>query len=175
MAKKKRTYNPNLIKTRHSYNLSEITQIYGIDIRTAYSWRKRGLKAIDENNRPYLFWGEEIRRFLDEKSKTKKHTLKPGEFFCTKCHAPRRSLNNKISIENTDRSLGKKSKQVYLKGICNVCGQTLYLFYSDKKLEQLLASGLIVKEHDTYLYGSGYSSVNIQLEKVNINEAKYQE
>lgn len=164
-----------MIKVKRSYNFSEIAHIYGIDIRTAYSWRKQGLKSIDESSRPYLFWGEEIRRFLNEKGKSRKHALEPGEFFCTKCHAPRRSLNNKISIEDTNRSLGKKSKQVYLKGICDVCGQSLYLFYSDKKIEELLASGLIVKEHNTYLYGSGYSSVNIQLEKVNINEAKYQE
>lgn len=175
MAKKKRKYNPNLIKSKHSYTLSEVAQIYGIDIRTAYSWRKRGLKAIDENSRPYLFWGEEIRRFLEENSKKRKHSLKPGEFFCTTCREPRRSLSDNISIEHTNKSLGNKSKQVYLKGICNVCGQSLYLFYSDKKLEELCATGLIVKEHEKYLYGSGYSSINTQLEKVAFNETEYQE
>lgn len=48
MAKKKRTYNTNLIKVRHSYTTVEIAELYKIHRRTVQSWLKQGLQVIDQ-------------------------------------------------------------------------------------------------------------------------------
>ena len=165
MTKNKRTYNPNLIKIRHSYTLAEIAEVYKIHARTAQSWHKQGLNAIDETTRPYLFIGAEIRRFLKERTRNRKHPLKEGEFFCVKCHKPRKSLNNKITIEVTDKKLGKTCKQAFIKGVCAVCTQPLRLFSSDRKVQELKAKSLFIKEHRTQLTGNGDSSLNTDIKR----------
>ena len=163
MARNKRSYNPNLTKIKHSYTLAEITELYKIHPRTAQSWHKAGLKAIDETMRPYLFMGAEIRRFLKEMAQNRKHPLKGGEFFCVKCREPRRSLNNELTIEVTNKKLGKTCKQAFIRGICEVCEQPLRLFSSDRKTQELTKAGLIIKEHGTLLIGSGDSSLNTDI------------
>jgi len=165
MARNKRKYNPNLIKAKHSYSLAEIAELYKIHPRTAQLWHKAGLKAIDEAMRPYLFIGAEIRRFLKEIAQNRKHPLKEGEFYCVKCREPRRSLNNELTIEATNKKLGKTCKQTFIRGICEACKQPLRLFYSDKKAEELMKTGLIITEHRTLLIGNGDSSVNTDIER----------
>ncbi len=163
MAKRKRKRNPNLIKAKHSYTLAEIAELYKIHPRTAQSWHRTGLNAIDETTRPYLFIGAEIRRFLKEKAQNRKHPLKEGEFFCVKCQEPRRSLNNKLTIEITNKRLGKTYRQAFIRGICEICKQPLRLFSSDRKVQELARAGLIIKEHRTLLIGNGDSSLNTDL------------
>ena len=165
MAKKNRRYNPNLIKVKHSYSLAEIAELYKIHPRTAQSWRRTGLKAIDESMWPYLFIGAEIRRFLKEMAQNRKRPLKEGEFYCVKCREPRRSLNNELTIEVTNKKLGKVYKQAFITGICEVCKQPLRLFSSDRKTEELERTGLIIKEHGTLLTGNGDSSLNTDIER----------
>jgi len=163
MARNKRRYNPNLIKAKHSYALAEIAELYKIHPRTAQSWHKEGLNAIDKTARPYLFIGAEIRRFLKEMAQNRKYPLKAGEFFCVKCHKPRRSLNNELTIEITNKRLGKMYRQVFIRGICEVCNQPLRLFSSDRKVQELKKTGLIIKEHKTLLIGNGDSSLNTDI------------
>ena len=75
MAKKKRKYNPNLVRSRRSYTLEEIAEIYTLHIRTVQDWHINGLKSIDPNRKPLLVLGEEIRRYLKQKSQKRKHKL----------------------------------------------------------------------------------------------------
>jgi len=150
---------------KHSYALAEIAELYKIHLRTAQSWHKAGLKAIDETMRPYLFIGAEIRRFLKETAQNRKHPLKEGEFYCVKCREPRRSLNNELTIEVTKKKLGKTCKQAFIRGICETCKQPLRLFSSDRKVRELKKTGLIIKEHRTLLISNGYSSLNTDIER----------
>lgn len=165
MAKKKRKYNPNLVKLRHSYTLAEIAEVYGVHKRTVQSWRKRGLKAIDETSKPYLVIGAEIRGFIKENSEKRKHPLKPREFFCPRCQNPRRSLENRLRVEITEKKLGKRYKLAIIKGICEVCRCKLFRFSSDRKIQELKEKGLILAEHKTTLIGSGGSSVNTDIKR----------
>lgn len=165
MAKKKRRYNPNLIRLRHSYTFAEIAEIYGIHIRTAHSWRKRGLKVIDEASRPYLVIGAEIKQFLKDNRRRRRHPLQPGEFFCPKCQSPRKSLEDQISVEITDKRLGKRYRQAIIRGTCEVCKCPLFLFSSDRKVQELGEKGLILAEHKTTLFGSGDSSLNADIKR----------
>jgi hypothetical protein len=165
MGKRKRKYNANLVRARHSYTFSEIAEVYQIHPRTVQSWRKQGLKVIDELSKPYLVIGEEIKGFLKEKAKKRKHRLKTGEFFCPRCRLPRKSLPDKIVIEITDRKLGKTHRQAIIKGVCEVCNRPVLLFSSDRKVQEMQEKGLLFVEHKKILIGSGDSSVNADIKR----------
>jgi len=121
----------------------EITQIFKIHQRTVQNWHRQGLKVIDEETKPFLVMGEEICRFLKESAQKRRQPLKAGEFFCPKCKCPRKSLPENLSAETTTKQLGKDSKQVFIKGVCEVCSQPLLLFSSQKKLEELKDGGAL--------------------------------
>lgn len=165
MAKKKRNHNPNLIKIRHSYTFTEIAETLRIHPRTVQSWHKQSLKVIDETSKPYLVYGADLRQFLKTKWQKQKHPLKAGEFFCPKCKEPRKSLPDKLKIEFTSRSLGKRYKQALIRGICETCSQPLLLFSSDRKIKELKESGTLLQEHKTVLLGSEDSSYNADKER----------
>jgi hypothetical protein len=165
MAKKKRNHNPNLIKARHSYTFTEITETLNIHPRTVQSWHKQGLKVIEEASKPYLVYGEELRQFLKTKRQKQSHPLKTGEFYCTKCKEPRKSLPNKLRVEFTGRNLGKRHKQALIRGICTTCNQPLLLFSSDRKVKELEGNGALLQEHKTVLYGNRESSINTDIER----------
>ena len=173
MAKKKRKYNPNLIRLRHSYTLSEISEVYGVHKRTVQSWKKQGLKVIDETSKPYLVIGAEIKQFLKDNRRKRKHPLKPGEFFCPRCQNPRKSLQDQLSVEITNKRLGRyrqaiiigRYRQAIIKGVCEVCHCPLFLFSSDRKVQELKENGLMLTEHKATLFGSGDSSLNTDIKR----------
>jgi len=137
--------------------------VYKLHPLTVQRWRKNGLKAIDEANKPLLFLGEEIRRFLKEMLQKRHYPLNPGEFFCTKCRAIRKSLPNQLSFEITEKGLGKTYKQAFVRGICLICGQPLLLFSSDRRIQELKKLGLLLVEHEKSLSGSGGSSLDTDI------------
>jgi len=155
MAKIKRNHNPNLIKEKHSYTFAEISEVLNIHPRTVQSWRKQGLKVVDEARKPYLVYGEELRRFLKDKRQNQKHPLKTGEFFCTKCRSARKSRPENFTVEITSKILGKRSRQAFIRGICEVCGQPLTLFSSDRKVQELKMKVKISAKERTGLNNTG--------------------
>ncbi len=165
MVKKKRKYNPNLIKTKHCYTITEICEIYHKHHRTVQTWRKQGLKSIDEASKPYLFIGEEVRRFLKGKRQKTKHPLQAGEFFCPKCKNPRKSLPDKVSVIITDKRLGKDTRQAFIKGICEICNTPLLVFSSERKIKELRNAGILLTELGANVYGSEDSSYNTDLKR----------
>lgn len=173
MPKKKRNHNPNLIREKHAYTLAEIAEVYEIHIGTAQSWHKQGLQAIDETSRPLYFIGFEIRRFLRAKAQKRKYKLMADEFFCPKCKGPRKSGPDKLSVEITNKRLGKIAKQTNIKGVCDVCGQNLLRFSSDLQVRKLQETWPMLSEHLKGLYGIDDSSINIVLRKGGNDENQY--
>ena len=161
-----KNYNPNLIKTKHVYSFTEISETLKIHTGTVQNWHKQGLKVIDETSKPYLAYGAEFIRFLNDKRQKQKNPLKTGEFFCPKCRKPRKSLPENYTIEITEKRLGKIAKQAFIRGICEVCNQPLLLFSSDRKVQELKPLNTILAEHNTNLLGSGDSSCNTGLGEV---------
>jgi hypothetical protein len=169
MAKKKRTYNPNLIKAKRSYTIMEIAEIYTIHKRTAQTWIKEGLSPLEGTRSPYLILGEEIKRFIKEKAKKHKHHLMPDEFFCPKCQKPRKSHKDKISYIITDKKLGKSSKQIFIKGVCQECNTSLTLFSSDKKLEQYK---VLLPQHKVVIISNKDNSLSTDIKREVNDESK---
>ncbi len=163
MTKIKRNHNQNLIKERHSYRFAEIAETLSVHTRTVQQWHKQGLKVLDEARKPYLVYGVDLKQFLKDKRQKQKHPLKTGEFFCPKCCSARKSLPENITFEVTQKKLGKTSKQAFVRGICEVCGQPLLLFSSDRKIEELKIKGVFSSERKTTLYGNRDSSCNTDI------------
>jgi hypothetical protein len=132
--------------------------------RTVQTWRKQGLGIIDETSRPYLVIGEEIRRFLKEKNRKRKHPLKPGEFYCPRCGIPRKSIPDRISIEITEKRLGKY-KQAIIRGRCEICDCRLSRFSSNRKVQELRKNGMTLAKCEKDLVGSADSCLNTDMER----------
>jgi hypothetical protein len=164
MPKKKRKHNPNLVRLRRSYTFAEIAEVYAVHRRTVHAWRKQGLNVIDDKSKPFLIIGADVRSFLKERRRRRKHPLKPGEFFCPRCGIPRKSLQNRISVEITNKRLGRY-RQAIIRGICEVCRCRLFRFSSDRKVQELTKTGLNIAEHKTSLIGSGDSFVNSDIQR----------
>jgi transcription elongation factor Elf1 len=160
MAKNKRTYNPNKIRSKHAHTLKELAEKYNVHIRTTQEWRKQGLTCIEGSHNPYLFWGEEIRRFLKTKQQKRKFPLAPGEFFCPRCKTQRKSIPGEIQLEITDKNLGEIAKKAIIKGVCSVCGQSLTLFSSVQKAKKMIEKGVFIMEQEIILTGLTSSTLN---------------
>ena len=173
MSKRKRKHNPNLVRLRRSYTFAEIAEVFDVHRRTVQTWRRQGLKVIDDKSKPFLVMGADVRSFLREKQRRRKHSLKPSEFFCPRCGVPRKSLQDQFSIEITERRLGRY-RQAIIKGICEVCRCRLFRFSSDKKVQELLKTGLNIAEHKTSLIGGGDSFVNADIQRGENGKSQHQ-
>ena len=158
-----RKINPNKIKSQNSYKFSEIAQTYGLHKQTIQVWHKQGLKVIDEKTRPFLVYGEDLREFIKAKFRKRKIKLNEGEFYCTKCHAARRSAGDVIRIEYTEKRLGNQALMVFIKGNCEDCGTVLTMFSSDRKLKEMFTSGKVFMVQGKGLTGNDTLPLNTNI------------
>lgn len=133
--KKKRTYNIRLIRARRCYTMSEISPLLNVHVRTVQAWHKQGMAPIDPNDKPLLFQGIEIKRFLSNRQKARKCKLKENEFFCPRCKTPTTSLPQGIRIVDTNRIIGKNDVLVLIRGICDICDCKLSRFSTRNKVK----------------------------------------
>ena len=111
--------NPRYIRLNRSYTTKEISILCGVHIHTIAAWRKAGLKAIDAN-RPALFLGSEIRRYLLQQRTHAKQPCLAGQGYCLRCKTPRYYAGFEVTyIPRTPRNGD-------LRGQCGVCGTTMY-------------------------------------------------
>lgn len=122
-------YNTRLIKVKASYTMNEVAQLFGIDRRTCDRWIKEGLKVMEKNTKPLLIMGGELRKFLDEKQKSRKVKLKEEEYFCVKCQRAVLPRSESEELVKTGKTLGKdKLDQILKKAICRICGTSVNKF-----------------------------------------------
>ena len=143
MAKK---YNLRRIKGKRPYSVSQIVKELGVHKRTVQGWGKKGLQFHDEMN-PRSTMGYQLKRFLRQMIDKRRYTLKPREFRCLRCHCPRRSRPEALSVQTTNRHLGPHAKQLIIRGKCEVCGCRLWLFSSDRLVKQFQDEGWLPREH----------------------------
>ncbi len=165
MAKKKRNHKYSLIKAKRTYSVAQLAETLRIHTRTILSWIKQGLPIAGKDGNAYLVLGEDIKQFLINKRKMRKHPLQSGEFYCAKCQQPRKSLLDRLEVMITDKKLGKASKQAFIKGICEVCNTRLTLFSSDKKAQEWQEKAMLLLEHKEVLLGNVNSSYNTDKER----------
>ena len=120
-------YNLNKISTNKGYFISDITALYGVSRKTCEHWIKfEGLKVVDENKRPFLIMGEELRKFIKHKKNKAKKKLKEEEFFCMKCHDAVKAKNGSVQVVKTGKLIGRNNNiQLKKVGFCERCNTKL--------------------------------------------------
>lgn len=113
-------YNIRKIKLGRCYFINELSD-FGIERRTFYRWRKKGLKVIDENEKLLLVRGIDLINFYKAEKTKRKVNLKEDEFYCFKCHKAVKAKKDSEEIIKTGKRIGKNLEQVRKIAICEHC------------------------------------------------------
>jgi hypothetical protein len=133
---KRRRIDPRRAKINRSYEVEEAARVVGAHRNTVRSWLRSGLKPIDDQ-RPTMIRGEELRRFLSERSTRRKRPTPPGMIFCLRCREPRRPALGMAEYVPLAPTFGN------LQGLCPVCEAMLFRRVNLAKL-QAVSAGLDV-------------------------------
>ena len=90
-----RQFNPNRVKLRRLYNVSELARLFGVHKNTIGNWQRKGLKPID-GSKPILFLGAIVRDFLKQRTAARKCPCPSGTFYCFRCRVPRRPADGVV-------------------------------------------------------------------------------
>jgi len=161
MSKKKRTYNPNLIKETLSYSTQEIATRLNVHKRTVQDWYKQGLPRIDDR-KPSLVLGADLKDFLKQRRVKRKRKCRKNEFYCMKCKEPRQSRNNLVNI----RFLS--SSRLMVIGLCVQCHTRINKIGSIKNIDEITKIFAIQQIHNRDLIGSDSPSFNTDIQEVNL-------
>lgn len=152
----------HLIKSGRSYTVNELGRTVNRHVRTVQEWIKKGLPVIDRNSKPYLISGFDAKLYLKERADLKKTKLKNDEFYCLKCHQPRRSLSDKLNFTFTGKLIGEGQRQINVIGVCSDCDTSLQRFSSEKDVTKIY-NMTIIKEKRLILIDKELSSLNTDI------------
>ncbi|MBV1930490.1 MAG: helix-turn-helix domain-containing protein [Porticoccaceae bacterium] len=122
--------NPNIVKIHRNYTVEEVANLCSIHKNTVRAWVEKGL-PVNDDKRPMLILGRELRSFLRVQKVKHKQRCKPHEFYCLRCKKPQRPAEDMVDYEpiNGDRGC--------LIGICPACGGIINKYSSLANAEQL--------------------------------------
>ena len=126
---KRRRLDPRRAKIHRTYDVAELAKLFDVCRGTVRDWIRRGLKPMNDDRRPALFLGSEVRRFLLEERKSRKRPTPAGQIFCFKCRAPRIPADNEADYRPRTLTSGN------VEGICSVCGTMMYRAVALARLE----------------------------------------
>jgi hypothetical protein len=120
-------YNFNKIKSKRSYNSTEISALLGINRKTFNRWIKGGgLRVIERDVSPILVMGADLIEFIKKKRLRRKIPIKDNEFYCLKC---RRAVKPKKGSEQTIKTgntIGKDNHELFrFTAVCEFCGKEI--------------------------------------------------
>lgn len=128
--------NVNRPRLHRSYTMRELAETLGVHVRTVQGWHSEGMPAIDEQDRPYLFIGRTVRSFLKNRLNKRRTALGPDEIYCLRCASGVTPTAQTVSVEVTDRRLGRCSRQVIIRATCPKCSGTVVRFASLKSINE---------------------------------------
>ncbi|MXO65301.1 helix-turn-helix domain-containing protein [Altericroceibacterium endophyticum] len=111
--------NPKQVKIHHSYTVHELAERLGVCRSTIRNWQRKGLAPID-GQRPYLFQGVHVRRFLEEQKAKRRQPCPPGTMYCLRCRQPREPALGMVDFSPLRPGTGN------LKAICCQCGAVMH-------------------------------------------------
>lgn len=79
-----RSYKNIRPKKHFVYTVEDLTRLFGVVPNTVSNWVKDGLKTSDDKL-PYIFNGEEVKRFHDDRRQKNERKLRRGQFKCMTC------------------------------------------------------------------------------------------
>lgn len=107
--------NPRKSKTHRSYDVAEVSGLYGVTRDTVRSWCKAGLPAVRVAG-ALLVYGDDLRAFLEKRRASQRSICPPGSIFCLRCRVPRRPDQALTSIVRHNGSSASVT------GPCPQCG-----------------------------------------------------
>ena len=122
--------NPNLAKIHRNYTVEEVADLFSIHKNTVRSWVKEGL-ATNDDKRPMLILGSNLKQYLQSKRKSKKLKCLPFEIYCLRCRLPQVPAENMVEYEPINGSMG------HLIGLCPSCTGIINKYFTIAKLEQI--------------------------------------
>jgi hypothetical protein len=122
--------NPNLAKIHRNYTVEEVANLFTVHKNTVRSWVKDGL-ATNDDKRPMLILGSNLKQYLQSKRKTNKRKCLPFEIYCVRCRLPQVPAENMVDYEPTNGSMGR------LIGLCPSCNGIINKYFNFAKLEQI--------------------------------------
>lgn len=150
MPRKKRTYNTRRIKRGLSYSVQEVADLFGVHKNAVLRWIKDGLPIIDQR-KPYLIHGADLAEYLNAKQRKRKQPMKPDEFYCCKCRAPRKAWEKQVDV------IIKNKSKLSLSALCAVCDTVVHRAGSVSKLPEyrkIFSIQTIQGEHITERHSS---------------------
>jgi len=123
MAKK---YNLQRISNKRSYSTEELAFALKVHVQTIRTWKKQGMKSIDGNSYPYLYFGYDIKDFLKKLTNKTKRKMLDNEMYCLKCRKP--VIPSKTQIKDRNILIGNGKKSTIIHGLCPKCGSQVRRF-----------------------------------------------
>jgi hypothetical protein len=108
--------------------VDDLCRLLKVHKNTVRNWLRQGLEAID-GQRPTLVRGEEVRRFLGDRSARSKQTCGPGRIYCLPCRAPKVPAAKIADCIQTTETIAT------LQGICPDCNRMIYRKLNPQKLQ----------------------------------------
>ena len=122
--------NPNRVKIHRNYTVGEVADLFSVHKNTVRLWVKDGLPTND-NKRPMLILGSDLKQYLQSKRKSKKEKCQPFEMFCVRCRSPQIPYGNMVDYEPTNGKTGR------LIGLCPSCEGIINKFCNVANLEKI--------------------------------------
>ncbi len=119
--------NPNLAKIHRNYTVEEVANLFSIHKNTVRSWVKDGLATNDEK-RPMLILGTNLRQYLQSKRTVKKRKCRPFEMYCVRCRSPQLPAANMVDYEPINGVTGR------LIGLCPACNGIINKYFNVAQL-----------------------------------------
>lgn len=163
--------NVNLVKRNKFYTTQMLRKELCVHIRSIQSWVKQGMK-VASNERPRLFWGQDVKNFLKEKQKSRKILLAANEFYCLHCRKAVSSVNNKVFISETGKIVGDDIPELQIMGICDQCGSWVYRISNLKRFSEYSSVFQIENAEEFEKILAKFKAVKKGLSKYNNNLSK---
>jgi hypothetical protein len=128
----RRRPNPRMAKSRYTYDVAEIADLYGCHRNTVRNWFKLGLQTLDET-RPALVHGSVLNAFHTSRRAASKRPCGPAEIYCLPCHKPQRPAGDIVDCVPVNPKVWKVS------AICPTCGGLMIQRVGSVRLGQFRA------------------------------------
>jgi hypothetical protein len=122
--------NTRLIKAKCAYFVETLAKLLSVHPNTLLGWIKEGLPRMDDSY-PYVIWGADAIAFINDRQRKNKVSLEIDEFYCCKCHAPRKAWETLAELQK------RTSKTGNLKAICGQCNTRLFKLVSLAKTPEI--------------------------------------
>ena len=125
-----KNHNPNRAKIHRSYTVEEVANLYGVHKNTVHAWIKKHGLLINDNLRPTLILGRDLRQFHQERRTKNKRKCLPHEVYCLKCRKPQVPAGDMADYIPITETKGR---------LISLCPECESLINQYKRLDQIQA------------------------------------